>query len=446
MIRIHVKIELFGTKITISENTLSANQDKVSIRKNSISTCLWVLCVSGTLVVATVQAMNLAKPYYAYMKPRYTKDETFQFFAYGEKGFHFKAYNGDSCKGNPLTLWQGKQNTLAMLKGFEPNSPQGILLSMLQLDPDTCFKLCMSADVKHDFSLGLGGQYKMSHDFSIGAYLPIYKLSLSCPSWNKVGETIGCERTQTLLYDHFKSNVKNLGEGLDLGSWSRTGFGDLTFLLEWTRDFEQHKDVLKNVRLNCRCGPSFPTGKRSDEDLLIGFPFGHNGCTALIFGGSIELLLSKYIRTGVDVELTHLFGNTRDRRVKTDIEQTNFLLLKKVCSYSDPGLIQHFNLFLGFYDVCGGLYLEFDYEFYKHGENRLSSISNSYSNDIINSSVSLESWTAHHGIVKLGYDFAHNLSKDACVKPTLTAYARIPIDGTRVILDSTVGLMCSFDF
>jgi hypothetical protein len=417
MIRIHVKIATFLSSIIITN-----------------------LCL-----VSYVYPMNLVQPYYAFMKPRYRPDTTFQYGIYAEKGFHFKGYGHDCGHADPLGIWQKKQNALAMLQGFDQTSPQGLLLSMLQMDQSACSLLCFKGKLRHEFSLGFSGRYYLPCDFSIGAYLPVYKVSLDCPTW--CSETsIGCERTQQLLLDNFRRQVKTLGEHLDIDSWSRTGTGDLTVLLEWTRDFKQYKDILKNVRLNCRVGPSFPTGKGRDEDLLIAFPFGNDGCMGVVFGGSLEILLGRYMRCGMDVELTHLFGNTRNRRIKIDREQTELLLLKKVCAYLDPGLIQHFNLYLGAYDICGGLYVNFNYEFYKHGENRLSIISNNYSNAIANDAQSLESWTAHHAIFKLGYDFAQVVGNNACAIPTITAYLRTPIEGTRALLDTSIGLMLSCDF
>lgn len=410
-----------------------------------ISTFLWSLVALGTCFVASVHTMNLVQPYYAFMKPRYRPDTAFQWGVYAEKGFHFKGYGHDGCSSDPLGIWQHKQNALAMLQGFDSTSPQGTLLSMLQDDQPACSLLCFKGALKHDFSVGFSGRYYMSHDFSIGAYLPVYKVSLDCPAWS-AETTTGCERTQQLLLDSFRRTVRTLGQDLDINGWSRVGIGDLTILFEWTRDFEQAKEVLKNVRLNGRVGPSFPIGKRTNEDLLVAFPFGNDGCTAVVFGGSLEVLLGCYIRCGMDVELTHLFGNTRERRIKIDRDQTELLLLRKACAYIDPGLIQHFNLYLGAYDLYGGLYLNFNYEFYKHGDNRLSLTSNNFSNNIANTAISLEGWTSHHAIFKLGYDFASVVGNDACVIPRVTAYTRIPIEGTRVILDSSVGLMLSCDF
>lgn len=406
---------------------------------------LWSVLIFSICIVSSVRTMNLVQPYYAFMKPRYEPDTAFQLGTYVEKGFQFKGY-GDDCSGSdPLAIWQKRQNALAMLQGFDETSAQGLLLSMLQMDQQSCALLTFKGSLHHDFSVGFSGRYYLCHDFSIGAYLPVYKVSFDTPSWC-AQTTIGCERTQEFLLDNFRRNVKRLGDDLDITHWSRVGIGDLTILFEWTRDFKQYKEFLKNVRLNCRVGPSFPTGKRRNEDLLMALPFGGDGCTGVVFGGSLEILLGCYIRCGMDVELTHFFGNTRDRRVKIDRDQTELLLLKKVCAYSDPGLIQHFNLFLGAYDICGGLYVNFDYEFYKHGENRLSIISNNYSNNIANSAQSLDGWTAHHAIFKLGYDFTDVVSDKACAVPTVTAYIRTPIEGTRAILDTSVGLMVSCNF
>lgn len=163
-----------------------------------ISTFLWSLVALGTCFVASVHTMNLVQPYYAFMKPRYRPDTAFQWGVYAEKGFHFKGYGHDGCSSDPLGIWQHKQNALAMLQGFDSTSPQGTLLSMLQDDQPACSLLCFKGALKHDFSVGFSGRYYMSHDFSIGAYLPVYKVSLDCPAWS-AETTTGCERTQQLI-------------------------------------------------------------------------------------------------------------------------------------------------------------------------------------------------------------------------------------------------------
>lgn len=406
---------------------------------------LSLIVLASVSCCVTVYAMNLTLPYYAYMKQRYNPNATFQLFTYAEKGFEVKGYNSDGCVVSPLQLWQGKQDALAMLQGFSETSEQGILLGILQSDPQACTLLCPNGTLKEDYGLGFGARYNLPLNFSVSLYLPIFQMSFKGGTW-KPQTTYGCERTEESLLNDFNKHLQELGAGLNTGSWTRTGVGDLTLLLEWTRDFIQHKEFLRSVRLNCRCGPSFPTSVRADEDHMVAFSFGNDGAMALVFGGFIELSIGKYMRCSADVELTQLFGNTRDRRIKIHQDQTDLLFLKKVCAYRDPGLIQHFNILVGFYDLFGGAFVSGNYEFYKHGQDRLSIVSNNYSSEVANTAVRLEDWTAHYGIFRLGYDFTKSLRPEARVKPAASFYTRIPFNGTRSALNTTVGFELTLDF
>ncbi|MCL5875835.1 MAG: hypothetical protein M1114_05170, partial [Candidatus Dependentiae bacterium] len=105
-------------------------------------------------------------------------------------------------------------------------------------------------------------------------------------------------------------------------------------------------------------GFNLPTGKKQNEDLLMAVPFGYDGAYGIFGGAGIDILLAYIMKLGLDVELLHLFGNTRERRIKTNIDQTELLLLQKVSAYKDWGLYQRFNLYAKVYNCVGGASLK----------------------------------------------------------------------------------------
>ena len=253
-------------------------------------------------------------------------------------------------------------------------------------------------------------------------------------------------RVKQLLTDDFFTIVEQLGCGLDLRGWKRSGIGDLTLMLEWFRNFPQAKPLLKNVFLNWRIGLALPTGKRSDENKLFALPFGNDGATSLIFGFGIELLFGSCFKAGLDVQLFHLFDTTQLRRIKTDRQQTELLLLEKAEVHIDYGLWQRFNLFFEFYRFYHGLSFKVGYQFFKRGENHISLVCNDFATDIASTAVALEDFTMHEIIPKLTYDFGVDRASDACTRPYVLLYARLPFNGKHAVLARTLGVILAVDF
>ena len=236
-----------------------------------------------------------------------------------------------------------------------------------------------------------------------------------------------------------------MGDGLDLNGWKRTGPGDLNLLLEFMFDFPQkNRQFLKNVDVGGRVGFTFPTGLKQDVDKLMAFPFGYNGAVGIVYGGGLSVTLGDYFKAGFDVQLLHLFGNTRERRIKTSIDQTDLLLLAKTPAYTDYGLTQRFNLFVQAYNIAGVSFLV-GYQFLKKGEDHLALNSCDYSSTIANTAISLDEWIVHSAEFNLSYDFSA-CQTDPWIVPQASLFARLPFGGKRSIAFTTVGFMLSVDF
>jgi hypothetical protein len=347
-----------------------------------------------------------------------------------------------------LRIWNADQNALKMLQGFPTESPMGqLLMSLDAADDGVRGHFFVDGNLSLLYNVEWGARYQCAQDFFIGAYVPIRSMRLSNVCW--CDRTLNIEdqdqRVHTLLTDNLFANVAQLG-GLNLQGWQRHGVGDLVFLLEWLRDFEQNKPFLKNARLNGRLGLGLPTGLRQNEDLLFALPFGNDGAWSLIFGGGLDLTLGRTTKIGLDVNLMHIFGNSKMRRIKTDKDQTDLLLLEKTCAYIDWGLTQEFNLYFQFYRFYKGLSAKADYQYSRHGEDAISLETQAFSDTIANTAPSLEEWTTHYAVLSVDYEFAYHLDDNARAKPQLSLFVKIPIDGKRAVLLSTVGAEFTVDF
>ncbi len=276
----------------------------------------------------------------------------------------------------------------------------------------------------------------------------MYKMGLHDVCWRDLTVDVTDQDliVKERLTDNFVCNVKELGCGLDILGWDRTGLGDLVLMLEWMKAFPQGKPLLKNVDIDGRVALSLPTGLKRDENKILAIPYGNDGSVGVIFAGGLRVTLVDALRAGFDIELTHFFDNTRLRRIKTNRFQTDLLFLQKAEAHIDWGLTQQFNLYIDFIKIVRALSLKVDYQFIRHGEDEISLFGNCYSNLVANMAESLQSYTMHNIIASLNYDFAEHISPDVRCKPYLTVFGKMPFNGQRSIQATTVGFILAVDF
>lgn len=411
----------------------------------------FLISLISSVFAGNIKAMNIVNtqwPYDTSTRPTFNNKRPWQLAFEAEGGYEdAKGFNEEGERVNPLQIWNRQQNALAMLEGFAEDSPISQLRAAL-MDSDNGirgrFDVCSTLQL--NFSTAFAARFFFASDWSLGLYLPVYKMTLKdvnfidlTPNLDNLDKLV-----HTLLTDNLAENVLTLG-CLNLCPWQRTGVGDLTLLLEWFRDFYQNKPFLKCVRVNWRLGLGFPTGLRENEDLLFAVPFGYDGAVSMPFGVGLDLTLGKNFKCGVDIQLTQIFGHTRNRRIKTDVEQTELLLLQKAPTFRDYGIVQRFNLYVELYRFCKGLSFKVLYQFLKQGESEVSLKTELFSSNIANTSPRYEDFTMHHIITKFTYDFDYNYP-GARTRPELGLFTRTPVNGKNVALIPTVGCVISVDF
>ncbi len=402
------------------------------------------LCMISTLV----QGMNLLRPYDSLLRPEYSNKYRMQVSFIGETGISDKGFSSD-CRTNVLRIWNPEQNAITMLDGFSSEGKIGQKRVAIDASDDgTRGHFLVDGDLKNRFSAIFGARLFFRESWSLSVYLPVYSMALKNVCWKDQTLNVSDEdaRVKELLTDDFFANVCALGDGLDLTGWSRTGVGDLTLLLDWFHDFPQAKPMLKNVRVNWRAGVGLPTGLRQDEDKLFALPFGYDGAFSLPFGVGLDLHFSFYVRAGFDVQLTHIFGNTRTRRFKTNDDQTDLLLLQKGEVYKDWGLTQQFNLYAQLYKPFKGFSFLLGYQFLKHGLDAIAlPCGSSFSQAMANSAEHLKEWTLHQIVVRADYDIGEHWEQPT-VYPRISLFAQLPFNGKRVAVTSNLGFSVSLDF
>lgn len=409
----------------------------MNTNKNIIYKLFFITFFSGL----SLTGMNMLTPYNILLRPPF-QNKRFQIFGSVEGGIYNKAY-AEEQSANALRIWQPKQDALAMLNGFDSNSDIGMKRIQVDATNDGIRGFFIpSGELSFKFATSISTNLRFYQDWTLRVYMPFYATELSNVCWidQTLSNNMDDLRVKEYLTNDFLNEVKTLGN-LDLGPWKRSGVGDMTLSMEWDHNFAQTKPFLKNVHLNFRGALLIPTGKNEDIDKIEAFAFGNDGAWGASCGVGLDLSLSQYLRAGLDVQLTHIFGNSKMRRIKTDINQTDLLLLQKCMVYKDFGLDQQFSMYVEA-QSCYNVAARIAYQFFKHGEDTYSLKGNSFSNTIINTAERLQDRTIHHLLTTLSY----TLNTYESFKPYVELFARIPVKGKRSIGSTTVGGFISVEF
>lgn len=349
---------------------------------------------------------------------------------------------------NVLKLWHAEQNALAMLKGFDPTSAIGSLAQQLNVDNDNGIR--GHIDICGDLSVPLhmigSARWYLPHGFIVGAYLPFMVMHLTTSFKDKT-QSITAEDllTKNLLTNDLAGNMRRLGE-LDITGWRRAGIGDLAVVVDWYRDFPQEKPLLRQVTTKVRFGISVPTGRKHDPDKIMSLPFGNDGAWGILLGGALDLHMLKYLKAGIDIEFLHLLTSVQERRIKTNLSQTDLFLLAKTCVHMDFGFTHRFNLFAELFNLWDCFSLSWAYQLWKHEDDRITVVNNRFDSTVANTAKNLEEWATHHFIYAAHVDFENIIHEGASAIPYLSVFYKQPINGRNALLAHTLGVSLSVSF
>jgi hypothetical protein len=419
------------------------------ITKNIIAS-FFVIILFSSPTLYSFFPINLFRPYDINLRPPIWCGENFQWTSWAEIGYKARGFNAHGQQVSSTNLWTSKQNALAMLKGFDSSSSiTEFYIKDLGSPEDNGLRGTFHVDGDFKASgFGLAGRYHFPYDITFGIYLPVYDMILKNVKFiDQTSDTTTDDSTvKTELTSQLMQRVKAFDSDLNLTGWHQLGLGDAVFMGEWYRCFPQGKPVLKNVSLDARFGLQVPTGVKNNINEIAFVPFGLDGAFGLIFGGGIDLTWFDVFRGGVDIEFVYQFGNTRYRRFKVDQDQTEFLLLAKSMVHKDFGFTHRFNIYVEGNRIYRGLSTSLTYQFWKHGDDKLSICTNIFSDDIANTAQSLKEWTMHNLIFKVGYDFQDDVQSESSFKPQVSFFYKFPFNGKRAILCNTAGVIFTLNF
>ena len=400
------------------------------------------------LLVPSVQAIfrtNVLMPYNFVLYPDYTYPIKFdtQFIYEGGFAAHGYAPHVHGTK-NPLQLFQCEQDGIAALKGFDSQSDIGQLAQFFNINDDNTTHGIWTPSA--NFYVPFNGMFALvgglGHHVTLEFYTQYLVAELKDVCWKEKNTGVEFE----------DNNVPNLlGDLSALGhidlthGWQRHGFGDTVGLIRWKYDFIQfHKRILHNVRLSARGGVLVPTGLTENNSILLGLPFGYDQGWGVIFGGNMGLFTHHQFRFTLDLEFLQLFGNTKARRVATNVDQTDLFLLKRQCVFVDPGFTQQYTFMLEKRNFWNNFSASVAYQYYKHNDDTYYPVTNEGNFAIINDAQVVQEWTTHQFLFKMQYEF--NAFNPNAVRPQLSIFGKYGFNGKRAIVDSSVGLSLTVAF
>jgi hypothetical protein len=430
----------------------------MNITKKIVLSCAGVLLAAGN--AGAFAPTNFFEPYDPNLRLPICKS-SFRLGVNAEYGDTSTARDWDGKKRNVLRIHDQAENVVAMLLGNQGVSMTGVddfinaNIDPMHIPAVTTNPASSDSAIAFDgdfrqFDATVYAEYKfpqhfLDGHFRFGAYLPIRDAAIRNVKFSEVTANIaGVHESLTKDITTFQ-NVINNWTPLDFGSWSKTGVGDLAMLLEWYRWFRQDRSGIKAVDLHFRVGMSAPTAEQRDINKAFSIPLGNDGAWGIPFGIGLGLSTKYKLKLGADATFLVLFDRTGMYRLKTDINQTEHVLLQTGRATKDHGLTWKFNLYAKGVNLVKGISLKAAYEYTKHDSDSLTSKTSKFNTSIINSANSLKEWNLHSLIFQVNWD-SFRVKRDIPAKPQLSLFYKLPLGGKNIINPHTFGGQLAVNF
>ncbi|MEX0849157.1 MAG: hypothetical protein WD055_02915 [Candidatus Dependentiae bacterium] len=330
--------------------------------------------------------------------------------------------------------------------GKDFTKPQDLTLQLLEKEPArNCFGQFSFGGKFKTVELDLQFYQNITDGFFFELYVPIRKLEISditccdlssdcppCPNKNSPIWQTFLNQFDSILNDHCLCF-----EGVD-----HTGIGDTSAILGWAVNFEEteHLDFIDAM---FQAGVLFPTGRKSNPNIIFDLPQGYDGHYGFPLNMSLAFGLYEWFTFGGHVFAMPFKSKCREIRMKTSTAQNGFIKLTKGCADVKRGALWQIGTYIKADHFCRNLSLLLGYSFSTERESSIRPTDTCiFDPGIVCSDSMLSGWKMHTIHLLGEFDF---LQERCFFGPRLGFFGNFVIGGQRIFNTSIGGGMVGID-
>ena len=352
---------------------------------------------------------HTANPFWC--EPRFEKPYLLSIDINGWRGSTCEGYGKCNQKQNILNIY-GLYNMKDLGKNVpdkDPNLIENIVLDELQqIESNNCFgNLAFSGKLRT-----AGTKISFVQNFTKGFFgmihVPIRILEIRniCYTDLSPDEPATPNKTNTKWQAFLAGfiDILNLYD-LNIKSCRQKGFGDLSILAGWTKNYED-TEYLDFIDWTVKAGILFPSGKEQNINNVFSLPIGYNGHWGMPMFFDLSIGLYEWLTFGTHLQILPLFNRTKTIHMKTDTEQSGMIKLAKGSAKIKPGLVSHLGFFIQADHIARGLSLTTGYSYAHQGNYKILPCEpRKFNTTIANTDEQLKKWSIHTIHFKADYDF-----------------------------------------
>jgi len=427
------------------------------------------LCCSAGML-QSVYHSNLEVPYDVHVK-KASGDHLIKFGVYGEYGVESsKGFDKDGSIVNAAQIYSPLESARTMLKASEallvfPTSGYSTTDFPQTLDWSVWGGGPLSLETNWgDFSvtanaqqaeMTVWGRFLIDYgtipgQFYLGVALPVRSMRVDNVAWADLTDATADIDNQTWI-DNLTSKLSkytSAAGGLDIAAWSNRGLGDASIYFGWSNAIHHGDGAIRKVSVHVSGGLSIPTGVQRDYDIAFSAPFGNDGSWGIPLSAGFKANVGDDLKLGVAVDLLWLASKSKVRRLKTDLLQSDYLILTKGNVTTKPGLTMKANL-NATYRCSEACKLIMAYQYIQHEKDVISGVPTGYDLGIVNSLNSLGAWSSQDLTLKAQFEgfFGAEEGDDRDGNEVdLSLFYKLPLAGKRSVRTASVGAELSFSF
>lgn len=384
-----------------------------------------------------------------WQEPRVEKDWLMSLDAWVYAGKTKKAKNKDHCTTNLLDIY-GTYNMKALgenVPGKDLSTFPDLILTLLSQIP-----ACNSTFGQFSFCgcfRNTSADFMLTQNFTHGLFatfdLPVHSLEIkNITSTDLSPDAPAVPNRKNTIWQAFQTSFLDILKKYDLSleSWKKTGIGDVSLMLGWTRN-DQCTQQMDFVDYTLQAGVLFPSGAKRNPDNVFSLPLGYDGHVGMPLIGDLGIGLYEWLTFCLHLDTIILFNATKELRMKTSTAQSGFIKLAKGTARVNPGAVVNAGALIKADHVVKGFSLGAGYTFSYKGHDTIYPCDEAkFSSFTATDDEMYKEWKTHTIHLQADYDF-----NQECwvVGPRVGLFCNWYVGGQRSFETSTYGGMLGLD-